>query len=79
MKKLNKKRNNYKIKFWKDWLEADYLGRLKLVDKLPLFKMCLKIKNEKMWRSAFSSLINGYFEDLKYAVDTEIRLEKIRK
>lgn len=79
MKKLNKKENNYEIKFWKDWLEADYLGRLKLVTKLPLFKMCLKMKNEKIWRTAFSSLVNGYFEDLECAVYTRIRSEKIRK
>lgn len=74
-----KKEPYYEIKFWKDWLEADYLDRLKLVGKLPFFKMCLKMKNNKMWKSAFSSLLNGYFEDLACAAYTKASTEKTRK
>ena len=79
MKKLkNKNRDdpNYEIKFWKDWLEADSLKRSDLVEKLPVFGMCLKMEKTQMWRMAFTTLINGYFEDLESAVYTKIRLEK---
>lgn len=58
---------DYEIKFWRDWLKADTLKRLKMVDKLPLFKMCLQMKDEKIWRKSFASFINGYFEDLEDA------------
>ncbi len=68
-------KQDYEIKFWKDWLEADILKRYKLVEKLPLFKMCLEMKNNKMWKRAFTILINSYFEDLELAVHTKIRLE----
>ncbi len=77
MKKSKKKlEEGYEIRFWKDWLEADMLKRLDLVKKLPLFGMCLKMKDEKIWRNSFTTLINGYFEDLESAVYTKIRLEK---
>ena len=85
MKKQNKntkrKANyrDYEIKFWKDWLEADMLKRLNMIEKLPLFKMCLDMKDTKMWREAFAQLINGYFEDLRDACDVEHSKETIRK
>jgi len=69
-------KQDYEIKFWKDWLEADILKKHKLIEKLPLFKMCLQMKNNKMWKHAFTNLINNYFEDLESAVYTKIRLEK---
>ncbi|MFA4819449.1 MAG: hypothetical protein WC613_00650 [Candidatus Aenigmatarchaeota archaeon] len=78
-RKARKKPEEYEIKFWKDWLEADTLKRLELVKKLPLLDICLEMKNEKIWRESFSSLINGYFEDLESAVYTKVRLEKTNK
>ena len=72
------KKNNYReyeIKFWKDWIESDGLKRLELVNGLPLFNMCLNMKNNKFYRSTFSTLINGYFEDLESATYTKIILE----
>ncbi|MEK6860236.1 MAG: hypothetical protein AABX54_05480 [Nanoarchaeota archaeon] len=69
----------YEIKFWKDWLEARNLNRLDMVEKLPLFKMCLKMEDSQMWREAFAQLINGYFEDLESAVYTKIDLENEKK
>ena len=68
----------YEIKFWKDWLEADLLKRQELVSDLPLFKTCLKMKNEKAWKNSFDSLINGYFEDLESAIYTKIRLKETK-
>ena len=84
MKKRNKRLKedpDYEIVFWKGWLEADLLHKQELVEKLPLFKMCLKLENTKMWRGAFATLINGYFEDLESAVYTKIMLEnkKVKK
>ncbi|MEK6887375.1 MAG: hypothetical protein AABX14_00345 [Candidatus Aenigmatarchaeota archaeon] len=76
---IKKPTEEYEIKFWKDWLEADPVKRLELVKKLPLFGMCLKMKDEKFWRGSFSSLINGYFEDLESAVLTKVRLEKTKR
>ena len=75
MKKQNKKSKKksekfeleYEIKFWKEWLDADMLKQLEMVEKLPLFKMCLDMEDTKMWKEAFAQLINGYFEDLRDA------------
>lgn len=50
-----------------------------MVEKLPLFKMCLKMEDKKMWREMFAQLINGYFEDLENTVYTQIDLENERK
>ena len=78
-KKGVESKNNFEIKFWKDWLYADHLKRLDLVKKLPLFKMCLEMENKKMWRKSFATLLNSYFEDLESAVYTKIRLEEKEK
>lgn len=69
----------YEIKFWRDWLKADCLKRLDMIEKLPLFKMCLVMKDEDMWRKSFATLINGYFEDLESAVCTKLSNEKEAK
>ena len=74
-----KKTGEYEIEFWKDWLEADMIKKQELVEKLPFFKMCLVMEDNKMWRHSFTTLINGYFEDLESAVYTKIRLEQKRK
>lgn len=83
MKKTKKQikfsEGEYEIKFWKDWLEADMIKKHELVKKLPFFKMCLKMENNKMWKYAFATMLNGYFEDLESAVYTKIRLENKNK
>ncbi len=72
-------KDDYEIKFWKDWLNADPLKRLELAKGLPIFKMSLKMKNTKMWKRAFALLLNGYFEDLESVVYTKIRLENHKR
>lgn len=67
---------DFEIKFWKDWLYADLLKRQELVKKLPFFKMCLKMKNSKIWKDIFATTLNSYFEDLENAVYIKIRLGK---
>ena len=76
MKSKERGYNNLEIKFWKDWLEADYLERFELVEKLPAFEGFLPKKDNKMERRAFALLLNSFFEDLESAVYTKIRLEK---
>lgn len=71
-----KKSSEYEIKFWKEWLEADSLKRHELVKKLPFFKTCLVMKDDKIWKRSFVTLLNSYFEDLESAIYTKIRLEK---
>ncbi len=68
--------SEYGIKFWKEWLDADALKRLELVKKLPLFKMCLGMKDTKIWRFAFANFINNYFEDLENEVYIKISHNK---
>lgn len=72
-------KNNFEIKFWKDWLNADPLKKLELVKGLPMFKMSLKMKNSKMWKNAFAMLLNSYFEDLESAICCDIELRNNRK
>ena len=66
----------YEIKFWKDWLEADTLKRAELVEKLPFFKMSRRMKNTKMNRHCFATLLNSYFEDLESAMYVKTRKKK---
>ena len=71
-------KEDYEIKFWKDWLEADTLKRWKLVEKLPFLRQ-LESNNQlplKIRKHYLTSFLNGYFEDLEQAVYTKIRLEK---
>ncbi len=68
------KKSDYEIKFWEKWLNADF-RRADLVKKLPFFKMSLRMKGNKLFRHAFATMLNGYFEDLESAVYTKVRLE----
>ena len=67
---------DYEIKFWKDWLEADLLKRLKLVENLPILNEILNLKDISNKKHIIASVINSLFEDLENAVYTKIRLEK---
>ena len=72
------KNSDYEIKFWEEWLNADF-KRVDLVKKLPFFKMSLRIKDNKLFRHMFATMLNGYFEDLESAVYTKVRLESQKK
>ena len=69
--KKNKKKMEYEIKFWKDWLEADCLKRMKMVEKLPIVKEMCKTKNlnlsKKQQEHFFALMLNSFFEDLESA------------
>ncbi|MBS3157422.1 hypothetical protein J4442_04620 [Candidatus Woesearchaeota archaeon] len=69
---LISKEQNYETKFWKDWLEADFLKRLELVEKLPLFDRSLGMKHNKLKKHSFAGLVNTNFEDLESAVYVKI-------
>ena len=72
------KKSDYEIKFWEKWLNADF-RRVDLVKKLPFFRMSLRMKDSKLFRHAFATMLNGYFEDLESAVYTKVRLESRKR
>lgn len=75
-------KGDYEIKFWKDWLEADNLKRLKLVENLPVVKKVFKVNKvlPKKYRAEFfAQYLNSFFEDLESAVYIKVRLEKKKK
>ncbi len=73
-----KKKQDYEIKFWKDWLESDLLKREELVENLPMVKSVWDLKEmpENLRKRALTTMLNGFFEDLESAVYTKISLEK---
>ena len=78
MKKQKDKKEEYEIKWWKDWLEADMLKREELVAKLPIIKSIWDLKElpKEMRESTFAQTLNGIFEDLENAVHTKVRNEE---
>jgi len=71
--------SEYEIEWWKDWLEADMLDRLKMVEKLPFTH---NVKNyitagfsEEQLAHSAASMLNGFFEDLEDAIRTKHYLE----
>lgn len=77
-------KDRYEIKFWKDWLEADLIERIKLVEKLSIVRYIEDIDRiqkmpKKVRRHIFVSLLNSFFEDLENAIYTKIRLENKKK
>jgi hypothetical protein len=75
---MKKEDKEYEIKWWKDWLEANYLKRENMVKKLPIVKEILSMDNvpKKIRKHSFALMLNSFFEDLESAVYTKIRLEK---
>ena len=73
-----KKKQDYEIKFWKDWLESDLLKREELVENLHMVKSVWDLKEmpENLRKRALTTMLNGFFEDLESAVYTKISLEK---
>lgn len=74
-------KDNFEIKFWKDWLEGDLLEKQKLVKKLPIIKELAGINKlpEKYREQTLATLLNSFFEDLESAVYTKIRIENKKK
>lgn len=70
----------FEIKFWKDWLYADMLKRLAMVEKLPIVRDVKRFGKlpKKMRKHIFAQMLNGYFEDLESAVYTKTDIEKRR-
>lgn len=71
-------KEEYEIRWWKDWLEADSIKREEMVEKLPIVNEILNFGKlpEEIRKHAFVSMLNGFFEDLESAVYTKIRLEE---
>ena len=74
-------KEDYEIKFWKDWLEGDLLKREKLVKNLSIIKNYSKLSKlpKKIRETALVSMLNGFFEDLESATYTQARLKKKRQ
>jgi len=64
--------SEYEIPWWKDWLEADMLDRLKMVEKLPFTTSVVKLSksdmDEEMKIDSIASYLNGLFQDLENAM-----------
>ncbi len=71
---------HYEIKFWKDWLEADFVDRRKLVKQLAIVKEqpYPESLSKRMKTSIYASLLNSYFEDLENACRAKFELERQR-
>ncbi|MEK6896731.1 MAG: hypothetical protein AABX12_04725 [Nanoarchaeota archaeon] len=69
---------DYEIQWWKEWLDANGLKKLKMVEKLPLVQdIGKKTKTpEDMQKRIFAMQLNGYFEDLQSAMYVRIALEE---
>ena len=77
MKKQKEKKEEYEIKWWGNWLEADMLKKEDMVSKLPIIKSIwnLNVLPEDMRKRTFTQTLNDLFEDLKNAVYTKIHNE----
>lgn len=78
---MAKEDEEYEIKWWKDWLEADCLKRRDMIENLPIIKDLGKIERvpEKIRKQSFALMLNSFFEDLESAVYTKVRLEEEKK
>jgi len=74
------KKEEYEIKWWKKWLEADCIRREELVSKLPIINQMCEANNLplEMKKRMFTRDLNGFFEDLENALYTKIRNDKIK-
>ncbi len=65
---MEKEDKNYEIKFWKDWLEADSIKRIDLVEKLPIINEFLDmnlIKGKKhsiILKRSFVLVLNNFLK-----------------
>ena len=72
---------DYEIKWWKDWLEADCIQRVEMVEKLPFVNEMLDIDKlpKNMRKHSISLMLNSFFEDLESALYTKRRLDEKKK
>ena len=75
---MKKEDEEYEIKWWKDWLEADGIKRTELVENLPIVNEILNLNKlpEEIRKHSFALMLNSFFEDLESAVYTKISLDK---
>ncbi len=79
--KQNVKKNideQFEIPFWKEWLDGDLLKREELVENLPIMNSIVRIGDlpETYRKTALTTLLNSFFEDLESAVYTKIRIDE---
>lgn len=70
--------SNAMEKFWRGWIKSDYLGRLKIIEKMVekrKFDEIMKI-DKKIKSKTFAMILNGYFEDLAYVAEREAVKDK---
>ena len=77
------KKKKYQIKWWYDWLKADTLKRIKMVESLPALKMNYRLLQEdrltkKDKDMMLSQTMNSLFEDLENEIHFQI-LEKAKR
>lgn len=74
MKKQKKKKEEYEIRWWEDWLNADMLKKEEMVNKLPIIKNIWDLKTlpENIRMRSFAQTLNGFFQDLENAVYTKV-------
>lgn len=74
-------KEEYEIKWWKKWLEADSIDRKKMVEKLPFIKEIVNSSQfpEEFRKHSFALMLNSFFEDLEAAVYTKIRNEEMHQ
>jgi len=70
--------DDYEIKWWKEWLEADSIKKEEMVEKLPIIKEVLSLGKlpPDVGKHSFTLMLNSFFEDLESAVYTKVRLDK---
>jgi len=73
------KEEDFEVEFWKKWLESDCLKRVDLIEKLPILKELLNMRNVKEAKHSFALIFNSLFEDLESAVYNKIKSKKKRK
>ncbi len=78
MKKTALKKEEYEIKWWEDWLEADIIEKEEMVYNLPALADLLKLKgiSKDMRRKLFARNLNYLFQDLQNAMCIKIANEK---
>lgn len=65
-------------RFWKKWIKADYMDRLKIIEGMVEKRKFDEMMNLDKKRSSknFPLTLNGYFEDLAYVAEREAVKDK---
>jgi len=63
------------FKFWKKWINADSMDKIKLIKDLPITKTYAKLYYPKMDMESgleiVATMLNSYFEDLLQTIREE--------